>query len=389
MSSKMSEELLADEIFGTNEHDLPAGKIRADKMAPVVASKFGPFLEKNPEININPVNMTLSSSLWYSGEWLWQPVKSERAIPYYFHVKLFPDTLQLPVYHSVEFQELDNQMQTINLIVSRSFLPSADFSSSKRLMYLPKALENGLKIAQTIDFVNRLYVKPVFKLHVLIDLALSSRDLSKKYLSKLVSSVNQDLNAECYVYNSNSPVAVSNNIAFATDTRKYRFNRSDLLRVLSNSRINHMQKEDLPLSMASATKPLTEFGLVDLTSVKDAELQLTPMVTNVEGWVEKPDKYVAFKASKSKAKTVVKTDLAKPESEVKSVVKTKPKPVDLDHLRDHDTDNRDLFDYSTNASVTDVIRRHMRKDRTFNPNVVIERVGKPRKQEDRDEDRKE
>lgn len=386
MSSKMSEEILADEIFGTNEHDLSAGKIRVDKMAPVVASKFGPFLDKHPEININPVKMTLSSSLWHSGEWLWQPVKSKRAIPYYFHVKLFPDTLQLPVYNSVEFQELDNQMQTINLIVSRSFLPSADFSSSKRLMYLPKVLESGLKIVQTIDFVNHLYVKPVFRLRVLIDLALASRDLSKKYLSKLVSSVNQDLNAECYVYNSNSPVAVSNNIAFATDTRKYRFNRSDLLRVLSNSRINHMQKEDLPLSMASATKPLTEFGLVDLTLAKDTDLQLTPMATNVEDWVAKPDKYVEFKASKSTAKTVVKTDLAKPESGVKPAVKAKS--VDLDHLRDHDTDNRDLFDYSTNDSVTNVIRRHMRKGRTFNPNVVIERVGKPRKKEDRDEDRK-
>ena len=387
MSSKMSEEILAGEIFGTKEYDLPAGKIRADEMALVVASKFDPFLGKNPEINMNSVSMTLSSSLWHSGEWLWQPVKSKRAIPYYFHVKLFPDVLQLPVYNSVEFQALDNQTQTINLIVSRSFLPSADFSSSKRLMYLPKALENGLKIAQTIDFVNRLYVKPVFKLRVLIDLALSSRDLSKKYLSKLVSSVNQDLNAECYVYNSNSPVAVSNNIAFATDTRKYRFNRSDLLRVLANSRINHMQKEDLPLSMASATKPLTEFGLADLAVAKDTELQLTPMVTKVEGWIKKPDKYVAFKASKTKTKTVAKADLAKPASEVKPAVKTKP--VDLDRLRDHDTDNRDLFDYSTSASVTDVIHRHMRKGRMFNPNVVIERAGKPQKKEDHNGDGKE
>ena len=72
--------------------------------------------------------------------------------------------------------------------------------------------------------------------------------------------------------------------------------------------------------------------------------------------------------------------MAKPASELKPAVKTKS--VDLDRLRDHDTDNRDLFDYSTSASVTDVIHRHMRKGRMFNPNVVIERVGKPQKKED-------
>lgn len=382
---------LAYEVFGIGRSDLTYQSITKKQAAETMKDYLTPVFNQysDRQLLFYSDALALSSLLWSQTEWTWK-MSAAAPIPYYFHLNMYPEKLYLPVFNA---QDYDGQVQVISLTISRSHLPSADFAASKRLMKLPAYLASVLQLGAVVKKINAMYKKPVFKLRVLVDLALASRNLSKKYLSMLVSSVTHDFGAECWVYNSNSQIAVSNMLAFSTDTNKFKFNRQDLLDVLQLTRINHARLEELPLSMASATKPLAEFGLINADRVEKNQPGMFPTPQVIAFMPLSYSEEIQLKGANNDMEVKTKVD-SKPTSksvstsakQVSSTTSSSPsshqdRPHKLSQSSPnafHDLKNRDLFDYSTNASVTDVIRRHTRKSRIFNPNVVIIKAGKPK-----------